>query len=164
MLKPYQKKRLTTFINPEADPLGDGYNVIQSKIALGSCGFWGKGLGNGTQTRLHFLPEYHTDFIFSSLGEQLGFIGCFIVLTLLLLLIIRSIFIAMKCKNFSGTLIIAGIITMFFTHILINVGMSMGLLPVTGLPLCFISYGGTAIISNLITIGLLLNINSRRYK
>ena len=161
-LKPYQQDRLISFLNPEADPLGKGYNVIQSQTALGSGQAFGKGWGEGTQTRFRFLPEYHTDFIFPTVGEQFGFTGCVVVLGSLLIFIWRLLRLARSCHNRFGSYIITGIATMFATHVVFNIGMTIGLLPVTGLPLPFFSYGGSFMITCLLSIGLCLGIGTRR--
>jgi rod shape determining protein RodA len=160
-LPEHQKGRIVGYLNPEFDPSGTNYNINQSKIALGSGGFWGKGIGKGTQSNYKFLPEFKHDFIFSILGEQTGFLGSVIVLGLFLLLIIRGFDTAMETKTLQGSLIAAGVVSLFFTHIFINVGMVTGILPVTGLPLTFISYGGTFMLSSMIGVGLLINIRMR---
>jgi len=163
-LKDYQKNRLLVFLNPERDPLGAGYNIIQSKIAIGSGGMWGKGFLNGTQTQLNFLPEQHTDFIFSILGEEGGFFWALVLLGLYSFLCLRALDIAAQAKDDRGSLLAAGITGLFLLHIFINIGMTIGIMPVTGLPLPFMSYGGTALLSNLILIGLLENIRMRRFE
>jgi rod shape determining protein RodA len=157
----HQRNRIVGYLNPDFDPLVTNFNINQSKIALGSGGFWGKGIGQGTQSKYRFLPEYEHDFVFSILGEQIGFLGSAIVLGLFLLLIIRGLDTAIVTKTLQGALIASGIVSLYFTHIVINVGMVTGLLPVTGLPLTFISYGGTFMLSNMIGIGLLMNIRMR---
>ena len=162
-LKDYQKKRVLIFIQPESDPLGAGYHIIQSKIAVGSGGFWGKGFLNGTQGQLRFLPEQHTDFAFSVLAEEWGFVGSLMVVTLFLLLILWALNIARQSKDRFGMVISLGICAIFFWQGLVNMGMVVGLVPVVGVPLPFISYGGSSIIANLIGIGLLLNIHMRRF-
>jgi rod shape determining protein RodA len=163
-LKTYQKKRILVFLNPNMDPLGAGYHVIQSKIAVGSGGFLGKGLYQGTQNQLNFLPEQHTDFIFSVLGEELGFVGGAFLLILYMLLILRGLHLATKSRDMYGMLIIIGVIVMFTFHIFINIGMTIGIMPVTGLPLPFMSYGGSSFLTNMIAVGLVLNVGMRRYK
>ncbi|MDX9752851.1 MAG: FtsW/RodA/SpoVE family cell cycle protein [bacterium] len=160
-LPPHQKGRIVGYLNPDFEPMSTNFNINQSKIALGSGGFWGKGVGKGTQTQLEFLPEYRHDFVFSALGEQVGFLGSGIVLGIFLLLIIRGLDTATETKTLQGALIATGIVSLYFTHIFINVGMATGLLPVTGLPLTFISYGGTFMLSNMIGVGLLINIRMR---
>jgi rod shape determining protein RodA len=163
-IKQYQVNRLTSFINPEKDPHGSGWNVIQAVIAVGSGQFSGKGLFHGTQGRLGYLPENHTDFIFAVLCEELGFVGGFGVLFLYFTLIWRGIRIAFQAKDKTGTLIAVGIVSMFLFHILENVGMNIGLMPITGIPLPFISYGGTSMMANLVATGILVNIWARRQK
>ncbi len=163
-LKDYQKQRITTFWNPEADPLGAGYQIIQSKVAIGSGGFWGKGILQGSQTQLRYLPEQHTDFIFAVIGEELGFIGVLIGLLLFGLLLFRIINIANACRNRFRSTTAIGIGTIIGFHMFVNMGMTVGLFPVTGLPLPFISYGGTALLTNLAMIGLLLNFYRHRYE
>lgn len=162
-LKDYQKKRILIFIQPESDPLGAGYHIIQSKIAVGSGGFWGKGFLKGTQGQLHFLPEQHTDFAFSVLAEEWGFVGSLIVVTLFLFLILWALNIARQSKDRFGMTLALGICLLFFWQSLVNMGMVVGWVPVVGVPLPFISYGGSSIMASLIGIGLLLNIHMRRF-
>ncbi len=157
----YQKNRIVGYMNPEYDPNGANFNVIQSKIALGSGGFWGKGIGEGTQSKFGFLPEFEHDFIFSLVGEQFGFFWAAILLGMFLLLILRGVDTAMESKTLQGCLISAGVVSLFFSHIFINVGMVTGLLPVTGLPLTFISQGGSFLIASMIGVGLIMNIRMR---
>lgn len=163
-LKDYQKNRILVFFNPESDPLGAGYHVIQSKIAIGSGGVFGKGLFNGTQTQLGFLPAKHTDFIFAVIGEELGLIGCILAITLLLSLVIRCIYISNISKNSLGSYICLGIAFMFMAHIFENIGMCIGLMPVTGIPLPFFSYGGSSVVANFIAVGLVINVYKQRRK
>ncbi|MCF8000245.1 MAG: rod shape-determining protein RodA [Halanaerobiales bacterium] len=163
-LKEYQLNRLIAFINPNIDPQGIGYNIIQSKIAIGSGRLTGKGLFEGTQNQLNFLPEKHTDFIFSVLGEEFGFIGILIVIALFIVLFWQLFNIAMQAKDRYGKLVVTGIIAMFFFHVVENIGMTMGLMPITGIPLPFISYGGTSMVTSIIAIGIVLNINIRKKK
>lgn len=162
-LKPYQLKRITNFFDPGSDPFGAGYHLLQSKIAVGSGGLWGKGLMSGTQNRLRFLPAQHTDFIFSVAAEELGFIGTIGLLILFLFIILRCIEAAYQAQDDLGRIIAIGIGAMVTVHLFINVGMAIGLMPVTGLPLPFISYGGSSMLSFLIGIGILLNIRMRRF-
>lgn len=162
-MKDYQKMRLMTFLNPEADPLGSGYHIIQSKIAVGSGKVFGRGLLSGTQSQLQFLPEHHTDFIFSVLAEEWGFIGSLIVIMGFLFLILWGVSIAKECKSRFGTILSFGVVAMISWHFLINIGMVVGLMPVVGVPLPFFSYGGSFIITILLGIGLLLNIRMRRF-
>lgn len=157
LLHNYQKNRVLIFLNPDREPLGAGYNIIQSKIAIGSGGFWGKGLLNGTQSHLSFLPEYTTDFIFSFLTEELGFIGGLVLVILYFLLILSSLAIAINTKSIFTKLMVIGLTSIFFSHVFINIGMVMGMMPVVGVPLPFISYGGTMMVSMLISFGLIMN-------
>ena len=163
-LQDYQKNRILVFFNPESDPLGAGYHVIQSKIAIGSGEIFGKGLYHGTQTQLDFLPAKHTDFIFAVIGEELGLIGCIIAIALLLALVIRCIYVSNIAKNSVGSYICVGIAFMMMGHIFENVGMCIGLMPVTGIPLPYFSYGGSSLIANFISIGLVINVFKQRRK
>ena len=158
----YQQKRITTFLNPEVDQLGTGYNVLQSKIAIGSGGFIGKGFLKGTQTQLNYIPEQWTDFIFCVWGEEFGFLGASIVLSLFAALSLHGLRVASISKNKFGSLTAIGITGILTTHIFINAGMSMGVMPVIGLPLPFMSYGGSALIANMLEVGLLMNIYANR--
>lgn len=160
-LKEYQKKRILVFLNPDLDPYGSGYNVIQSKIAVGSGGIIGKGFLQGSQSQLGFLPERSTDFIFSVISEEWGFVGAVIVLLLYGYILFKGFSIALKAPDTLGMLIAGGITCMIFFHVIINIGMALGVMPVTGLPLTFLSYGGSNIIMSLIAIGVLINIDSR---
>ena len=162
-LKGYQKKRILTFLNPERDPLGAGYHIIQSKIAIGSGLITGKGLLKGTQNALSFLPEQHTDFIFSVLAEEMGFMGSVIYLLIFMVLIIWGLNVAYRCRDPFGTILAVGISSMIFWQVFINVGMAMGLMPIVGVPLPFISYGGSSIVAMMICIGLLMNVSMRRF-
>jgi rod shape determining protein RodA len=157
VLKDYQKMRIISFINPQADPFGSGYQVIQSKIAVGSGHIFGKGYLQGTQTRLSFLPEQHTDFIFSVLGEQFGIVGCSAVILLFLFLIIRGLMVTRDCRNRFINLIAVGASAIRGFHIFVNIAMTLGMMPVTGLPLPFLSYGGSFTVTVAILVGLLLN-------
>ncbi len=163
-LMDYQKMRLIVFLNPDMDPLNYGYQLNQSMIAIGSGGLTGKGLFAGTQARLQFLPEQHTDFIFSVLGEELGFLGGAFLLLLYLLLIYRILKVASFSKDNFGFLLCAGVATMLTFQILVNVGMTLSIMPVTGLPLPFMSYGGNAMLMNMVSIGVVLNVGMRRHK
>ena len=163
-LHDYQRQRVETFLNPQGDALGAGYQIIQSKIAIGSGGLMGRGLRQGSQTQLAFLPEQQTDFIFSVIGEELGFLGSISVLGLFYLLIIRGIRIAVNVKGRYQSLIAAGCVSIFTFHVLMNVGMTTGLMPVAGVPLPFLSYGGSSLLTNMILCGLLLNVWRRRYE
>jgi len=162
-LKEYQKKRIITFFNPDLDPLGAGYHLIQSKIAVGSGGITGKGFMKGTQCKLGFLPEQQTDFIFSVLGEEWGLLGSVIVVLLYLTLILWGLRIAVQAKDRFAAILSFGVVAMLFWHIFINIGMVLGMMPVVGIPLPLLSYGGSFLVSTLIGIGLLLNVSMRRY-
>lgn len=164
LLKPYQRQRLVVFMNPEADPLGSGYHIIQSKVAIGSGGAYGKGFLEGTQTQLHFIPEQHTDFIFSVVGEEFGFVGGLALIAVYLFVVWRGISIAMRAKDDYGSLMAVGIVSMFLFHFFVNIGMTIGIMPVTGIPLPFISAGGTSLLTNAAAIGLLLSVSIRRRK
>ncbi len=159
LLYDYQKQRILTFLNPNNDPLGSGYNIIQSKIAIGSGGLFGKGYLNGTQGQLNFLPEKQTDFIFTMLSEELGFLGSVFTIAVYSAIIAIGISIAMKTKHQYGRLLVMGVINIFFIHMFINIGMVMGLIPVVGAPLPFVSYGGTIMASMMIGFGLVLNVD-----
>lgn len=162
-LKDYQKNRLIAFIDPQADPSGIGYHINQSKIAIGSGEFFGKGYLKGTQGPFRFLPEKHTDFIFAVFAEEWGFAGSVFLLSLYLLLIMRGLDTANKAKDDFGRLLALGITFMFSIYFFVNVGMTLGIMPVVGIPLPFMSYGGTALLSNYIAIGILINIRTRRF-
>ena len=156
VLLDYQKARLLTFINPERDPLGAGYHILQSKIALGSGGLFGKGFIEGSQSHLSFLPEKQTDFIFTMLAEEFGLMGGLILITLYILLLVYSFIISLRCRSQFGRLIGIGVSTSFFLNVFVNISMVMGLVPVVGMPLPLISYGGTAMITLMFSFGLLL--------
>jgi rod shape determining protein RodA len=162
-LKEYQKSRILTFLNPDRDPLGAGYHIIQSKIAIGSGMLTGKGFLKGTQNALSFLPEQHTDFIVSVLAEEWGLVGCSILLVLYFLLLFWGLNIAYNCRNMFGSILAFGITTMIFWQIFINIGMVMGLMPVVGVPLPLVSYGGSSVITNMVGFGILLNISMRKF-
>jgi rod shape determining protein RodA len=162
-LKDYQKTRLRVFLNPEIDPLKTGYHITQSKIAVGSGGFWGKGFLRGTQSQLQFLPEQHTDFVFSVWAEEWGFAGSFLLLFLLLFLVSRALKIASNSKDRGGAILAVGVGAMIFWQAFINIGMVVGVVPVVGVPLPLFSYGGTSLITTLIGLGLLLNVGMRRF-
>lgn len=162
-LKDYQKNRLLVFVNPELDPANAGYNLAQSKIAIGSGGLTGQGLGSGTQSNLHFIPERHTDFIFSVLGEELGFFGAVLLLGLYLALLLTALAIANSSRDLYGALIATGVLGMWLFQILENVGMTVGMMPITGIPLPFMSFGSSSMVTNLGAVGLLLSVWSRRY-
>ena len=159
VLHEYQRNRIRVFLDPGLEPYGSGYHVIQSMIAIGSGLFAGKGLFSGTQSQLNFLPENHTDFIFAVAGEEFGFIGVTIILLLYLLVIYRGVSIAMNATDNFGCLLATGIVSMFIFHVLVNVGMTSGIMPVTGVPLPFMSYGVSSLTTNMLMITLLLNID-----
>ncbi|MCK4400927.1 rod shape-determining protein RodA [bacterium] len=163
-LKAYQKKRLLVFINPDVDPLGAGYAIIQSKIAVGAGGLFGLGWKRGYQTHLNFIPELHTDFIFSTVAEEWGFIGACVLLLLYAILFWRMFSLAALVRDKLGLLVIVGIISLFAAHIFINIGMAIGIMPITGLTLPFLSYGGSSLVANMFLVGLVLNIGMRRFK
>ena len=161
-LHDYQKARINTFLHPESDPLGAGYNIIQSKIALGSGGMWGKGFLQGTQGHLNFLPEKQTDFIFTMLGEEFGLVGGLALLGLLCLITIGGMLIALRCRHQFGRLVALGISMNFFLYVLVNVAMVTGTIPVGGVPLPLVSHGGTAMITVMIGFGLLMSVHVHR--
>lgn len=162
-LKPYQKERVYTFLEPERDPRGKGYQAIQSRIAMGAGGLLGKGVTQGSQTALGFLPERHTDFIFSVVGEELGFFGSFTILAFYFVIIMRSIRIAQTARDKLGVFLALGAVSVLFFHILVNVGMVVGLAPITGIPLPLLSYGGSSMLTTFILLGLIMNVGMRRY-
>lgn len=163
LLQDYQEDRLLVFVDPARDPQGAGYNLAQAKIAIGSGGVSGQGLGSGTQGNLHFLPERHTDFIFAVFGEELGFTGALLLLGMYLALLVTALAIAASSRDLYGALIVAGVIGMWTFQILENIGMSLGMMPITGIPLPFLSFGSSAMVTNLGAVGLLLSVWSRRY-
>jgi rod shape determining protein RodA len=162
-LKPYQRERIMIFLDPARDPLGTGYQVTQAKIAIGSGGIHGKGFKQGTQAKLDFLPAHHTDFIFAVLGEEWGFIGVAIVLSLYLFLIVQALTFAKQARDRGGAFLAISLICFFVFHVLINVSMQIGVLPTTGIPLPLISYGGSSTMMFFIAIGLMLNVDLRRF-
>lgn len=162
-LKDYQRQRILTFLDPERDPLGAGYHIIQSKIAVGSGQILGKGFLHGTQARLQFLPERHTDFIFSVLAEEWGFLGSLFVLALYALLILWGLDIAAKARDTFGRLLAVGVTSIVFFHVVVNVGMVTGCLPVVGVPLPLFSYGGSSVLTTYLAVGILLNVKMRRF-
>jgi len=164
VLKDYQKKRLLAFLNPESDPHGGGWNIIQSKIAIGSGKLFGKGLFAGTQGQLRFVPEHSTDFIFTVVGEELGLVGSLLILSLYFYVLWQGIKVISHAKDDFGSLIATGILTMLFFHVVVNIGMTIGIMPITGIPLPFISYGGSSLLCNMMAIGMLLGISLRREK
>lgn len=158
----YQKNRVLTFLDPERDPLGTGYHIIQSKIALGSGGIFGKGFLNGTQSHLNFLPEKHTDFIFTMLSEEFGMIGAVLVIFINFLIIAYSFVFALRSASYFGKLVAIGLTTSYFLYVMINIAMVLGLLPVVGVPLPLISYGGTVVLSVMTGFGIILAVNTNR--
>lgn len=163
-LKDYQKSRIVAFIEPEIDPKGIGYHLNQSKITVGSGQFLGKGYMQGTQGPFRFLPEKHTDFIFAAFAEEWGFLGSIFLLSLYMIFILRGLDTARKARDNFGRLLALGITFMFLIYSFINIGMTLGLMPVVGIPLPFMSYGGTALLSNMIAVGILINIRIRRFE
>ena len=162
VLQDYQKNRIRVFLNPELDPFSSGYHVIQSKIAIGSGGLWGKGWLAGTQSQLNFLPENHTDFIFAVAGEEFGFVGALCIILLYLIIVWRGIAIAMDADDNFGTLLAVGVTSMFMFHVMVNIGMTIGIMPVTGVPLPFLSYGVSSLTTNLLLVAILLNVKARK--
>ena len=162
-LHDYQQRRVETFLNPQVDPKGAGYQIIQSKIAIGSGGLLGRGFLQGSQTNLAFLPEQHTDFIFSVIAEEFGFVGSIAVLGLYFVFILIGIYIAMNVKSRYQSLLAAGCVSVFTFHVIMNVGMAVGVLPIAGIPLPFLSYGGSFLMTSLILCGLLLNVWRHRF-
>lgn len=162
-LKDYQKQRLLTFLDPEKDPLGSGYHIIQSKIAVGSGEFWGKGFLTGTQSQLYFLPEQHTDFAFSVFAEEWGFVGSAVLILLYAGLILYGLVVARGCKDRFGQYLAVGVTVLVFWQVFINLSMVTGVLPVVGIPLPFLSYGGSSLFTTLLALGVLMNVRMRRY-
>jgi rod shape determining protein RodA len=158
----YQRQRVLTFLNPESDPLGSGYHIIQSKIAIGSGGVFGKGWLNGTQAQLEFLPERSTDFIFAVIGEEFGLLGLATLLTLYLLIVARGLYVASQAQDTFGRLLAGSISLTFFVYVFVNTGMVTGLLPVVGVPLPLVSYGGTSMVTLMAGFGMLMSIQSHR--
>ena len=164
VLKDYQRARLLTLLNPQPDLLGAGYHNWQSKIAIGSGGLWGKGLLAGTQSRLSFLPERHTDFIFAVLAEEVGFVGVVLLLGLFGCLLVHGFLIAYRSRDRLGALVATGVVTMLAVQIFLNIGMTIGLVPIIGLPLPLMSYGGSSLVMTFLCLGLLMNVRMRRFK
>jgi rod shape determining protein RodA len=162
-LKTYQQQRVLTFLSPEMDPLGAGYHVIQSKIAIGSGEFWGKGYLHGTQNKLNFIPEQHTDFIFSVFAEEWGYVGALVLIGLYAALVLRGLMVAYRAKDRFGALLVFGVVSIVFWQVVINVGMTSGILPVVGITLPFFSYGGSSLTTMMIAVGLMINVNMRRF-
>ena len=164
LLQDYQKDRLILFLDPDKDPLGGGYHLIQSRIAIGAGQLWGQGLGQGSQTQLNFIPEQHTDFIFSAIGEEWGFVGAITVLVVYWLICFRLVVIAQNAKDDFGSLLTIGVLSMILFQVSINVGMTIGLAPVTGIPLPWLSYGRSALLTNFIALGLVESVANFRYR
>jgi rod shape determining protein RodA len=162
-LKPYQKERLTSFMAPESDSRGSGYQVIQSLVAVGSGGLWGKGATKGTQTQGQFLPVPHTDFIFAAWSEEHGFVGASFVLLLYFLMLMRLISNAQTAPDRAGTFIVMGVVAVLAFHVLVNVGMVVGFMPVTGIPLPLMSYGGSSVLFTFLALGIVMNVRMRRF-
>jgi rod shape determining protein RodA len=162
-LKPYQKARLTSFIHPEDDPKGTGYQVQQSLIAVGSGGIWGKGIAKGSQTQGNFLPVTHTDFIFAAFAEEHGFVGAVLILLLYFVLLMRLIQNAQTAGDRAGTMLVMGVVAILTFHLLVNVGMVLGMMPVTGIPLPLMSYGGSSVMFTFLALGMVMNIRMRRF-
>jgi rod shape determining protein RodA len=162
-LKPYQRQRITTFIDPMSDPKGAGYNSIQSMIAVGSGQVWGKGYKKGTQAHLNFLPEHHTDFIFSVFSEEWGFVGCSFLLLCYALFLMSGLSVAYQSNDKFASLLAFGITSIFFWHTFVNMGMVMGMLPIVGVPLPFLSYGGSALLTSMTGVAILINIANKKY-
>jgi rod shape determining protein RodA len=163
VLKPYQRDRVTTFMRPEDDPRGAGYQILQSKIAVGSGGFWGKGLGNGSQNQLGFVPVRYSDFILAALAEELGFAGVFIALLLYMFLLLRLVQNAQRAHDRAGMFLVMGVAAVLGFHVLVNVAMVIGYMPVTGIPLPLMSYGGSATLFVFLALGLVMNVRIRRF-
>jgi rod shape determining protein RodA len=162
-LKPYQRDRVTTFMRPEEDPRGSGYQILQSKIAVGSGGFWGKGLGNGSQNQLGFVPVRYSDFILAALAEELGFAGVVVTLVLYMALLLRLVQNAQHAKDRAGMFLVMGVTAVLGFHVLVNAAMVIGLMPVTGIPLPLMSYGGSATLFVFLSLGLVMNVRLRRF-
>ncbi|MEH2161546.1 MAG: rod shape-determining protein RodA [Nostoc sp.] len=164
ILKPYQKDRLTVFMDPDHDPLGAGYHLIQSRIAIGAGEIWGWGLFKGPMTQLNFVPEQHTDFIFSAVGEEFGFVGCLVVLFVFCLICLRLLHVAQTAKDNFGSLLAIGVLSMIVFQVIVNVGMTVGLAPVAGIPLPWMSYGRSAMLTNFISLGIVESVANFRQK
>ncbi len=163
-LEEYQKDRLVLFLDPDKDPLGGGYHLIQSRIAIGAGQLWGQGLRGGTQTQLSFIPEQHTDFIFSAVGEEWGFVGCMVVLVAYLLIFFRLVVIAQNAKDNFGSLLAIGIFSMILFQTTINIGMTIGLAPITGIPLPWLSYGRSSLLTNFVALGIVESVANFRHR
>jgi rod shape determining protein RodA len=163
VMKPYQRERLTSFMNPEADKQGSGYQVIQSQIAVGSGGIWGKGTAQGSQTHLAYLPVPQTDFIFAAFSEEHGFVGALGVLLLYFIVLMRLTQNAQTAPDRAGTFIVMGVVAVLTFHILVNIGMVVGFMPVTGIPLPLMSYGGSSVLFMFLALGMVMNVRMRRF-
>ena len=161
-LKPHQQKRIESFVNPLSDPLGAGYNILQTKVAIGSGGLLGKGFLEGNQTQLRFIPEQWTDFIYCVVGEEFGFLGSSLVIVLFMVVFLRLVYIASHTRNKFGSTVAIGSLTLLFSHFAINIGMNLGVAPVIGLPLPFMSYGGSSLMVNMILMGIVINFYKNR--
>ncbi|MBD1914782.1 MULTISPECIES: rod shape-determining protein RodA [Cyanophyceae] len=164
LLEDYQKDRLVLFLDPDKDPLGGGYHLIQSRIAIGAGKLWGQGLGQGTQTQLNFIPEQHTDFIFSAVGEEWGFVGSMVVILAYWLICFRLVIIAQNAKDDFGSLLVIGVLAMIVFQVVVNIGMTMGLAPITGIPLPWLSYGRSALLTNFIALGMVESVANFRHR
>jgi rod shape determining protein RodA len=164
LLKDYQKDRLVLFLDPDKDPLGGGYHLIQSRIAIGAGQLWGQGWGHGTQTQLNFIPEQHTDFIFSAVGEEWGFVGAMVVIVAYWLICFRLVIIAQNAKDDFGSLLVIGVLAMIVFQVAINIGMTIGLAPITGIPLPWLSYGRSALLTNFIALGMVESVANFRHR
>ncbi|MEA5452277.1 rod shape-determining protein RodA [Leptolyngbya sp. CCNP1308] len=164
LLADYQKDRLVLFLDPDKDPLGGGYHLIQSRIAIGAGKLWGQGLGQGTQTQLSFIPEQHTDFIFSAVGEEWGFVGSMVVIAAYWLICFRLVIIAQNAKDDFGSLLVIGVLAMIVFQVVVNIGMTMGLAPITGIPLPWLSYGRSALLTNFIALGMVESVANFRHR
>jgi rod shape determining protein RodA len=164
LLQDYQKDRLVLFLDPDKDPLGGGYHLIQSRIAIGSGKLWGQGFGQGTQTQLNFIPEQHTDFIFSAVGEEWGLVGSMVVIAAYWLICLRLVIIAQNAKDDFGSLLVIGVLSMIVFQVVVNIGMTIGLAPITGLPLPWLSYGRSALLTNFIALGIVESVANFRHR
>jgi rod shape determining protein RodA len=164
LLQDYQKNRLILFLDPDKDPLGGGYHLIQSRIAIGAGKFWGKGWGQGSQTQLNFIPEQHTDFIFSAIGEEWGFVGAMVVIGIYWLICFRLVIIAQNAKDDFGSLLVIGVLAMIVFQVVVNIGMTIGLAPITGIPLPWLSYGRSALLTNFVALGMVESVANFRHR
>jgi rod shape determining protein RodA len=164
LLQDYQKNRLILFLDPDKDPLGGGYHLIQSRIAIGAGKFWGQGWGQGSQTQLNFIPEQHTDFIFSAIGEEWGFVGAMVVIGIYWLICFRLVIIAQNAKDDFGSLLVIGVLAMIVFQVVVNIGMTIGLAPITGIPLPWLSYGRSALLTNFVALGMVESVANFRHR